>query len=260
MIEWKAAWKILGGDDIAERFYRRYAFFLNPDGSCTGPFKVGLVGFHIHRVTANGHIGGTFEQVDNTRLQRAYSSAAVAGAAGLPDHASLNPGGRTSPDSPNGYEVCDSAGNNCVSGVGGIVPKPIQDGDVLPADPQISNIIRQIPIPADVQKRNAAWRKKLKGSVWFYYQMIGTQNANVDEPNPNLGPGVRGAQVSNTNNLINTTLESYTQAGWNCAQCHLNAFPLGVTLPLPPFEDAYEPLHLISFLLQTARSSSGTGQ
>ena len=87
--------------------------------------------------------------------------------------------------------------------------------------------------------------------------MIGTQNPNITEPNPHLGPGVIGAQASNVNNLINTTLESYTQRGWSCAQCHQNAFPQGVTLPLPPIEQEYAPLHIISFLLRNARSNSG---
>ena len=254
MVEWKAAWKILGGDDVPERFYRRFVYFLNPDGSCTGPFLAGLVALHIHRVTRSlGHIGTTFEQVDNTQLQPDYSAAQVAGAAALPPHASLNPGGEVSPIYPNGYEVCDSDGNNCESGKAGILPELVKDGETLPLDPPITNVVRQAPIPDDVQETNAAWREKLAGSVFFYYQMIGAQNANIDEPNPNLGPGVRGAQVSSTNQLINTALESYTQRGWSCALCHQNASPLGVSLPLPPFQEEYDALHTISFLLQNAQ-------
>lgn len=256
IVEWKAAWKLIGGDDIPERFYRRFAYFLNPDGSCTGPFLAGLVAFHIHRVTPDlGHIGTTFEQVDNTNLQPAYSAQEVEGAASLPPHASLNPGGEVAPIYPNGYEICDSQGQNCQAGVGGNLPAPIKDGELLLNDPQITNVVRQVPIPDDVQASNAIWRDKLAGSVWFYYQMIGAQNANINVPNPDLGPGVRGAQVSSTNNLINTALESYTQKGWSCALCHQNASPLGVSLPLPPFSQAFDPLHTISFLLQNAQSN-----
>lgn len=256
IVEWKSAWKVLDGDDVPERFYRRYAYFLNPDGSCTGPFKVGLVALHLHRVTRLGHIGTTFEQVDNTTLQPAYSSKEVPGAADLPSHASLNPAGSTPANYPNGYEVCNSNGKKCKAGVGGSVPTPLKDFNVLPLDPSITNISRQVPIPDEVQAVNAQWRKKLKGTVWFYYQMIGTQNPNVQSPNPHLGPGVRGAQVSSTNNLINAALESYTQEGWSCAQCHQNAFPQGVTLPLPSFGPAFDPLHTISFLLQNAVPNS----
>jgi len=108
-----------------------------------------------------------------------------------------------------------------------------------------------------VEKVNAQYRNMLIGSVWFYYQLIGVQNPNLnDKPNGHLGPGVIGAQASNLQNLINTTLESYTQKGFSCARCHLNAFPQGVQLPLPPFEQTFAPLHVISFLLLNAKENS----
>jgi len=252
--EWKAAWKILDGDDKPERFFRQTAVFLNPDGTCTQPVTAGLVGFHIHRVTPNfNHIGATFEQVDNTLLQPAYSAAAVAGAAELPAHASLNPGTTVAPVYDNGYQVCDSNGQNCEGGIGGNLPALVKDKTPLPSAPPIVNVARQVPIPDDVQAVNAEWRDRLKGKALFYYQLIGTQNRSLREPNPTLGPGTLGSQVSSTNNLINTTLESYTQAGWSCALCHQNATPLGVGLPLPPFGEAYEALRTISFLLQNAQ-------
>ena len=258
IVEWKATWKLLDGDDNIDRFYWRYVTFLNPDGSCTGPVKAGVIALHVHRLTQFGHIGATFEQVDNTSLQRKYSSESVQGAADLPIHASLNPGGTVSPIYDGGYQVCDAEGKNCQSGFGGLIPTPIKDGDALPANPNITNISRQVEIPHDVQYINAKWRERLKGTVWFYYQMIGTQNRNLNfEPNPNIGPGLVGAQVSNTKNLINTALESYTQESYSCAGCHQNAFPLGVTLPFPPFEQKFAPLHTISFLLQNAQTNFG---
>ena len=259
MVEWKAAWKVLAGDDKPERFYQREAFFLNPDLTCTGPFRVGLVAFHIHRFTKNGHFGATFEQVDNTRLQPAYSNREVQDAAPLPPHASLNPGGEVSPNYPNGYEICDENGEHCQSGQEGLLPKPIEDGELLLNNPGITNVVREVPIPDDVQAVNAEWRKRLEGTAFFYYQLIGTQNRNVNEEgviNRNLGPGVIGAQASNTKNLINTALESYTQEGWSCALCHQNAFPLGVSLPLPPIGQNFDILRTISFVLQNAANFS----
>lgn len=257
MVEWKAAWKILEGDDIPERFYRREVYFLNPDGSCSGPALVGLVGFHIHRITPDGgQMGATFEQVDNTQLQPAYSGPEVSGAAPLPAHASLNPAGKRPPEYLNGYEVCDSNGERCESGVGGRIPTPIKDGELLSPAPPITNVTRQVAIPDEVERINATWRDRLEGSVLFYYQMIGTQNRNIDVPNPNLGPGVVGAQASSTNNLINTTLESYTQKGWSCALCHQNALPQGVPVPLPPNRPEFEDLRIISFLLQDAKTDA----
>jgi len=257
IVEWKAAWKILEEGDALNRFYWRYVFFVNPDGTCEGPVKAGLVAFHIHRVTPFGHIGTTFEQVDNTRLQPEYSKSEMfPEAAELPETPNLNPGGDVAYD--NGYQVCDPLGIDCESGLRGLLPKNFKQGDPIPPKTQrpFTNIVRQVEIPEDVQEVNAKWRKRLAGTVWFYYQMIGTQNKNLNiEPNPNLGPGVIGAQSSNTTNLINTALESYTQKGWSCALCHQNAFPLGVSLPFPPFEQNFAPLHTISFLLQTAKSN-----
>jgi len=255
IVEWKSAWKRLEGSDDPQRFYRRSAYFVNPNGLCEGPHLVGLVGLHIHRRTQFGHVGATFEQVDNVRLQPEYSSQQVPGATPLPPHASLNPGGEISPILPNGYEVCDSQGQNCQGGVGGGIPAPIPSGALLPLDPAITNVVRQVEIPVPVQASNAKWRLLLEGSVFFYYQLIGTQNPNVEAPNPTLGPGVLGAQASNTNNLINTALESYTQQGYSCAGCHQNAAPLGVSLPFPPIEQRFRPLHTISFVLQNAKTN-----
>ena len=77
--------------------------------------------------------------------------------------------------------------------------------------------------------------------------------------NDNFGPiemwvmvWVPGAQYSTTSSLVNTTLESYTQGGWSCARCHINAFPQGVEV-FPPFEPQFEDLHVMSFLLQNAQ-------
>ena len=192
-----------------------------------------------------------------TQLQSAYSRQQVDGAAPLPAHASLNPGGEVSPSYPNGWQVCGSDGGDCLAGKEGLLPTPIKDGDLLPLNPGITNVVRQVPIPDDVQASNAEWRERLRGTAWFYYQMIGTQNKNVNTEPPNwqLGPGVTGAQASNTRNLINTALESYTQEGWSCTQCHQNAFPLGVSLPLPPIQQEYDALRVISFVLQGAQEN-----
>ena len=250
--EVKAAWKVLDGDDVHGRFYRRQVFFLNPNGECTGPHLVGLVGFHIHRVVPFGtggfdHVGATFEQVDNVSLTPDDSPFP------LPPHPSLNPG--LDSDSPppysNGYEVEGQ------SGFSQLIPEPLPDGKDLPpiADRPITNVSRVVPIPADVQEVNTKFRDMLQGSVWNFYEMIGTDNPNLnDGDNPNLGTGILGAQTANTQNLMNTTLESYTQSGWSCSRCHLNAFPQGVTLPFPSFEEKFKALHVISFLLLNAQS------
>ncbi|MFC6979935.1 hypothetical protein [Microbulbifer taiwanensis] len=58
MTEVKAAWKVLKTEgenaDIPGRYFRRMMQFPLPDGSLSEPTLMGLVGFHIHRVTPSG--------------------------------------------------------------------------------------------------------------------------------------------------------------------------------------------------------------
>lgn len=246
---------------------------------------VGLVGFHIHRVTPNGHLPSTFEQVDNVELTRRRDDPLP-----LPRTPSLNPGAKRfhfdylpraqevyfwprtpwafplsrTVSYPNGYEV------NGLTGQPGLIPLAFLAKEPLPPKnerPSI-NISRVTPIPLAVQRINSRYQRKWRHSVLRYYQLIGAQNRsgstednfNVASnpylgpgiPNDDLGPGIPGAQYSTTSSLVNTTLESYTQGGWSCARCHINAFPQGVEV-FPPFEPQFKDLHVMSFLLQNAQ-------
>lgn len=253
LVEVKAAWKVLktSGEhaDIPGRFYRRVMQFPLPDGSLSPPRLMGLVGLHIHSVTPFGHLPSTFEQIDNVAL--IYPDD---GPLPLPNHPSLNPGsdGGSPPPYPNGYEV------NGASGKAGLIPEPFVNGEALPSRtlrPSV-NISRVTPIPDAVEAVNRKYREQLKDTVWRYYQLVGAQNKNLNRGiNSHLGPGIAGAQQSNVQNLVNSTLESYTQNGFSCARCHLNAFPLGVPT-FPPYEEKFSSLHVMSFLLQTAKSGS----
>ncbi|MEA3276695.1 MAG: hypothetical protein U9Q81_15655 [Pseudomonadota bacterium] len=144
-----------------------------------------------------------------------------------------------------------------MTGQAGIIPAAFVDGDLLPPidDRKSVNVSRVTPIPRVVRLINLKYQHILKDSVWRYYQLIGTQNANVTEPNRHLGPGIPGPQHSNVQNLVNSTLESYTQKGFSCARCHINAFRQGVGA-FPPFETRFEDLHVMSFLLLNAKSGS----
>ncbi|MFV8782542.1 hypothetical protein ACNKU7_08985 [Microbulbifer sp. SA54] len=252
--EVKAAWKVLktsGPDaDIPGRYFRRILQFPLPDGTLSEPKLMGLVGFHIHRVTPFGHLPSTFEHVDNVRLQKRFNDPLP-----LPAHPALNPGiegGQFlagAPQYPNGYEVDGR------SGEAGLIPPAFKLGDLLPQKSDIKqvNVSRETPIPADVQLANRKYQWLLRDTVWSYYQLIGTQNKNLQAPNRHLGPGIPGAQHSNVQNLVNTTLETYTQKGFSCSRCHLNAFPHGVSV-FPPYEERFEALHVMSFLLLNAKS------
>ena len=252
MTEIKAAWKVLKTDgedaDIPGRYFRRTLQFPQPDGSLSEPTLMGLVGLHLHRVTPFGHLPSTFEHVDNVSLHKKRPDPLP-----LPDHPALNPGKAFGhPVSyPNGYEV-DGKG-----GEAGVIPLPYKAGDSLkPADDREAvNVSRVTPIPREVEAINKKYQKILKDSVWSYYQLIGTQNKNLNTPNDHLGPGIPGPQQSNVQNLVNTTLETYTQKGFSCASCHLNAFPHGVN-SFPPYEKRFEDLHVMSFLLLNAKSGS----
>lgn len=288
LVEIKAAWKILelGGDnpDIPERYLRRCMEITLPSGSMIERL-VGLVGFHIHRVTPNGHLPSTFEQVDNVELSRRRDDPLP-----LPKTPSLNPGRKwtyfrhaetfpkisfwpgkrwppTLPSAasyPNGYEV------DGLSGQPGLIPLAFLADEPLPTReerPSI-NISRVTPIPLEVRKVNRRYQGMWRDSVLRYYQLIGAQNrsGSTDKnpnvapnpylgpgiPNEDLGPGIPGPQYSTTSSLVNTTLESYTQGGWSCARCHINAFPQGVEL-FPPFESQFADLHVMSFLLRNAQ-------
>lgn len=152
---------------------------------------------------------------------------------------------------PNGYEVNGEAGK------AGVIPLPYKEGDVLipKKEREMVNVSRVTPIPREVQRVNHKYQGLLRDSVWSYYQLIGAQNKNLREPNPHLGPGIPGPQRSNVQNLVNTTLETYTQKGFSCARCHLNAFPHGVR-SFPPYENRFEDLHVMSFLLLNAKAGS----
>ncbi len=236
-------------------------------------------------MTPFGHLPSTFEQVDNVELRLQPDDPLP-----LPQTSSLNSGhgfqqtldtivnplrsarfaqhglqaASNSAQYPNGYEV------DGLTGQPGIIPKAFMVGDVLPAVNQrpTLNVSRAAPIPEAVQQVNERYQASLRDSVLCYYQLVGAQNASGSQNNPyvesnqpylgpgipnnDLGPGIPEPQYSNTTNLINTTLESYTQPGFSCARCHINAFPQGVEA-FPPFESRFKPLHVMSFLLLNAK-------
>lgn len=275
MVEIKAAWKVLVTDgdnpDVVDRYFRRMMKIpqpgANPDGSANTTYVtrlMGLVGFHIHRVTQHGHLPSTFEHVDNVELFKVGGDPLP-----LPRTPSLNPGGNAS--YPNGYEV------GGLTGQPGLIPMAFMINENLPPSDQIPtiNVSRATPIPDSVKAVNARYQDIMKDTVWRYYQLVGTQNeSGVSNnnvywkednpgkapnpnlgpgiPNTNLGPGIPGPQYSNTTNLVNTTLESYTQPEFSCARCHINAFPQGVG-PFPPYENRFKALHVMSFLLLNAQ-------
>lgn len=206
-IEVKASWRILdpASGDRPERFYTRQAIIYvdaadtdNKQPLCI-PALVGLVGLHIIHKTNNFKrwIWSTFEQIDN-----------------VPDGPGQPPYSYYSPD--------------CVAGP----CYPPNTPPTVPADKKFkwassppyakayspdgehgTQVYRSVPIYGETEDVNKEWRAKVAGTVWQYYQLIGSQwSVPLDQPTqPIIGiPAVLG----------NTSLETYIQPGASCVNCH----------------------------------------
>ena len=254
-IDVKAAWRELTPSDHLERYLHR-TLIIDDLGTQK---MMGLVALHVFRYmnieqdgkVVPGYVGSTFEQIDN-----------VDASDDIP--ASFNTG---TPASAIQKEF----------GFEGTIPPQAKKKNPAPQPPV--SIYRVTPIPGSyiscaapnqgkdcppplsVAAINQKYRDSLNPSVFAYYQLVGTQNKRPDTPldfsNPNnrLLNGHEGpitGVYTNTNNLINTALESYTQKNFSCILCHAQARPQGV--PEQAFED--DRFKIITFLLNMAHSRS----
>lgn len=146
-MEIKAAWKIIDpARDIAERFFTRDVAVANEDGSFSKA-KVGLVGMHIATRSESSPqwIWATFEHVDNleTNPLERHGSKTI--------HPSFN----------------DPSCATC----------PINVFPDTTSRPVKNQVQRVLPIPPATAALNKEVQNLLKaeGSVWQYYQLIGSQ-------------------------------------------------------------------------------------
>ena len=243
-VDVKAAWRVLKEDDHHQRYLHRK--ILTKDGVKL----LGLVGLHILRWTPNGpgaFVASTFEHVDNVRVGQ--------------------PAGHPIP--PKGLTPSFNTGSAPTSmqyrlGFQGKIPTPItQKTPRKPPDQRKPvSIYRVTDIPStpkgkSVQDANRVYQLLLKDSVFSYYELIGTQNKHTGPfrfktrsdllRNGHQGP--KTGVYSNTSNLINTALESYTQANHSCIQCHVVAGPQGV----PTQAKELDQFRSLTFLLQMAK-------
>ena len=232
MVDVKAAWRVLDPSrgDRPERYLHRWIH------TGDGVQLMGLVALHILRYTPNGEaqqgrVAATFEQVDNVSVAAEVCPRYVASSA-PPPRPSFNSGAP-----PSGLQAR--------LGFAGPVPTT----SPVPVD-----VYRVTPIPEGVQAANCQYRNLLRGSVFEYYQLIGTQNKHPGATVPQADPANNGHEgpvtgtYTNTNNLINTALESYTQANYSCILCHVRARPVGV----PQKAREIDELKTLTFLLQSA--------
>lgn len=125
-------------------------------------------------------------------------------------------------------------------------------------NPKPVNVYRVSPLPLgdySVSAANAKYQGLLKDSVFSFYRLIGTQNKRpsdiIGSANPNLNghEGPITGVYTNTSNLINAALESYSQRNFSCILCHVRARPQGV----PDGALQVDHFKILTFLLQSAQ-------
>ncbi|MGZ8182742.1 MAG: hypothetical protein ACXWT1_12320 [Methylobacter sp.] len=87
--------------------------------------------------------------------------------------------------------------------------------ETLPGIP--TQVTRATPIAKDLQALNQRWQKALTGTVWQYYEQVGSQYPTV----PNDPASFIGDPVPNI--LANTLMETYIQPLSSCIACHSTA-------------------------------------
>jgi hypothetical protein len=216
----KLAWKQLGEQDIPSRFFTREAVVVSTSYDAKGQMVktrsrqlMGLVGMHVTALTqsAPNWVWATFEHVDNVvanDLERA------------PDRSGtmrrLRPN-FNNPDTPT-KPVNVLPPKNAAADAGGSFTAWDEKKTTNP-----TQLTRLVPIPAATQALNRQVQALLReqGSVFQYYELVGTQWP-VQPGFPAFGGGAGSAPESIVFKvpgrvvpvyLVNTTMESYFQAG-----------------------------------------------
>ena len=232
MLETKAAWRILDPEhDNPKRYYTQPAVVLSPDKKSCFRGTAALVALHIHRNTKLGHVASTFEQIDNVRILDPINHPNI--------KPSFNPGTATSTQT----DIWPPYGNR---GFHGQLPPVITSKDKLPDlwNRQPVNISRASEIPFWLQTINKTYQAKYENTPLKYYQMINVQHVSPKcrmKPTSNWADPVHWSPdicpTPNTQRLINSALESYTQLvdpytnlakNYSCRSCHSNARPCGI--------------------------------
>ena len=229
--EIKASWRIFpeGTDQSTlSRYYTQTAYLENPDNTCLTGVTIGLVGIHILRLTpktGSTWYWATFEQVDNVTLNPAYGGTP-------PSHPTFNSNYPTT--YPSGYSY---------------KPDEVEAGSPLPSNPPVM-VSRTDSILSEIETINLQYNQKLQGTVWQYYQMVGTVNP------PTNGHSIPASGImpaANIASMYNTTLETYT--GGNCISCHSYGFPQGASQWKTADPTYYKNIQIFTFLLGDAASS-----
>jgi hypothetical protein len=177
-VEIKLAWKVLGAGDVPERFFTMRGVKVQgpPEEPGKRSVDLGLVGMHIaSKVKTRSWIAMTFEHVDNVPFD-------------TPPEEGRN---RWSFHSPTCSGCCEN-----------ITPPK--------AKTRRTQLTRTPPIDQDTQALNRevqGWLKA-RGSVWQYYELVGTQYAH-GEPTGKVAP----------KELRNTVIEPYLVSARGAPGC-----------------------------------------
>ncbi|MDQ3742868.1 MAG: hypothetical protein M3444_00510 [Acidobacteriota bacterium] len=228
-IELKSAWRILDPrKDVVERYYHIPAYVADPAAKTCREVTVGLIGLHILRLTPKTGatwVWATFEQVDNVEV----SAGVLPGPGGTPLAPSLNPGPNGKPKPP------------YFGGYYGKEPPPVLPNQPLPKPTAPNDISRLTPMSGDVQAVNRQYQSMLGGTVWQYYELVGSLNPYVKGaagpqkyvvPHHSYPDSADPAYI-NTRDLANTSMEAYVQPT-SCIVCHAYAVPWGATFICDP--------------------------
>jgi hypothetical protein len=236
--EVKASWRIFPKNtpaSIKNRYFHRSAILVDQNGNLSLPVTVGLIGFHILRLTPSTGTTwywASFEQVDNLKLQPQYGGS-------VPGHPTFN----TNPAVTYG----DSGYSYIPAAVAYKQPLPpaIPVGVSAPPFLQSNNQLDSI---------NKAYNKAVTGTPLQYYQLVGTVNPptlnNYSQDSQSGYPSVN----LNTVWMANSTLETYVGSfatNTNCVTCHISGYP-----QMPDSIAKTSALQVFTFLPSQAQTSN----
>jgi hypothetical protein len=224
-MEIKTSWRILDTTkgDVLSRYYTREALIFVDAGNSvsnkafTIKATVGLTGMHIVRKTARftTWVWSTFEHIDNTpdNIQEAQMKQDLGAHAHWSYYNAHTLG--VTPNQPTVHHASDSGrykfdtvapyAKRYATGVAGE-----SDGKKIYG----TQAQRLYPIYYRTQQVNKAWQKKLQGTVWANYKLIGSQWTAAD-----ARPG--GPNVPSL--LGNSSMETFQLINASCITCHSEA-------------------------------------
>ncbi|WP_209349436.1 hypothetical protein [Pontixanthobacter sp. CEM42] len=269
MVDVKAAWKVLPEGEAENARYLKRRIVIDGEGNTR---LYGLVALHILRYTPNNFnaekgidgafVAATFEHVDNVAINFEPPSDSTLAP-------SFNPGGGPRSHEQKMYGF-DGAIPPCPVADKSPGQAPCSSGETDDPSRDPVDVYRVTALTEPIQNINAHYQTNVLGkdfegspSVMRFYRLIGTQNKHpgpIDMSDPakrnlNGHQGPITGVYTNTNNLINSALESYTQKNFSCILCHAKAKPK--CTPEKAFEEDH--FKILTFLLNSAKFEDGEG-